>query len=100
MTSASTRDEIVQRIHARHHDLRELGVASLSLFGSSTRDRLTDDSDVDVLVRFDGKATFDAFMDLKLLLEGCLGRRVDLVTETALRPQLRQRIAADLLRVA
>lgn len=34
------------------------------------------DSDVDVLIDFEGRPTFDAFMDVKELLERVLGRRV------------------------
>ena len=39
-------------------------------------------------------------MDLKLFLEEILGRRVDLVTEAALRDEIRARVQQDLLRVA
>ena len=35
---------------------------------------------MDVLVTFEGKATFDNFMGLKLELEDRFGRRVDLLT--------------------
>lgn len=45
-------------------------------------------------------ARFDPFMDLKLLLEDTLGRPVDLVTTGAMKPALRARIEAELLRVA
>jgi predicted nucleotidyltransferase len=39
-------------------------------------------------------------MDLKLFLEDLLGRRVDLVTEKALREEVRPRVEQKLLRVA
>jgi predicted nucleotidyltransferase len=57
-------------------------------------------SDIDLLVRFDVRASFDRFMDLKLFLEDLLGRRVDLVTEQALRDGIRAHVEQDLLRVA
>jgi predicted nucleotidyltransferase len=77
-----------------------LSVASLGLFGSVARAEERDDSDVDVLVAYNGPATFDQYMDLKLLLEDALGRRVDLVTERGLREALRPIIERELRHVA
>jgi predicted nucleotidyltransferase len=76
------------------------GVASLALFGSVARDESASSSDVDVLVKFSGPATFDGYFDLKFYLEGLLGREVDLVTDKALRQELRPFIERDLLYVA
>jgi len=45
-------------------------------------------------VRLEPK-TFDAYMDLKLRLEELLGRRVDLVLESQIKPLLRDRILAQ-----
>ena len=92
--------QVVKRIQANQARLTELGVASLSLFGSVARDDSTEDSDIDLLVRFDGRANFDRYMDLKLFLEDLLGQRVDLVTEQALREEVRAHVEQDLLRVA
>ena len=92
--------QVVKRIQANQARLTELGVASLSLFGSVARGDSTEDSDINLLVRFDGRANFDRYMDLKLFLEDLLGRRVDLVTEQALREEIRAHVEQDLLRVA
>ena len=94
------REQIVKRIQSNQARLTELGVASLSLFGSVAHGDSTENSDVDLLVRFDGRANFDRYMDLKLFLEDLLGRRVDLVTEQALREEIRVHVEQDLLRVA
>jgi uncharacterized protein len=80
--------------------LKTLGVVSLKLFGSMARNTARQDSDADFLVRFSGSPTFDRFMDLKLHLEDVLGIKVDLVTEDALRPQMRQSVEKDALIVA
>jgi uncharacterized protein len=95
------RGEAFRRIQRYEARLRELGVTSLFLFGSVARDEAGPESDVDVLVVFDGPATFDRFMDLKLFLEDLLGVRVDLVTEKGLRPRrIREEVEGELLRVA
>lgn len=79
---------------------QHFSVKSLSVFGSIARDETTDNSDVDVLVVFDQKASFDVFMDLKFYLEELLGTGVDLVTDKALRPQVRKAIEQELINVA
>ncbi|KXK40848.1 nucleotidyltransferase family protein [Nitrosomonas europaea] len=61
------------------------GVRRLALFGSTARD----DSDVDVLVVFDGVASAARYFGVQFHLEDALGCSVDLVSEKALRPELR-----------
>ncbi len=65
------------------------GVTSLALFGSTLRDLAGADSDVDILVTFDGPATSKRYFGVQFLLEDLLGCPVDLVTDKALRPELR-----------
>jgi len=79
---------------------RRFSVAKLSIFGSFARGEGTAQSDLDVLVAFDRKATFDLFMDLKFYLEELLGIKVDLVTDKALRPQVRRAIEGEIIDVA
>jgi predicted nucleotidyltransferase len=79
---------------------RRFGVKRLALFGSAARGELRDDSDVDVLVEFDGPSTFDGYFSLKDFLEALLGRTVDLVTERGLKPRARRQVERDLIRVA
>jgi uncharacterized protein len=79
---------------------RRLGVASLKLFGSAARDTAKAHSDLDFLVRFNGTPSYDRYMDLKFHLEEVPGVSVDLVTEDALRPEMRQSVERDALLVA
>jgi predicted nucleotidyltransferase len=65
------------------------GVTRLEFFGSAARDAATKDSDVDILVAFDGPATSKRYFGVQFYLEDLLGCPVDLVTEKALRPELR-----------
>lgn len=65
------------------------GVTRLALFGSTVRDTARDDSDVDILVEFDGPATSARYFGVQFYLEDVLGCSVDLVTDKALRAELR-----------
>jgi len=77
----------------------EFGVIRLALFGSTVRDTATPNSDVDILVEFDGPATSARYFGVQFYLEDLLGQPVDLVTEKALRPELRPFIEREALHV-
>jgi len=91
---------LIAKFQARRDDLTRLGVAHMSVFGSVARGTETASSDLDVLVEFDGPATFSRYMDLKFLLEELAGRKIDLVTAKALRPEMRERVEREAIRVA
>ncbi|AMY08538.1 putative nucleotidyltransferase [Luteitalea pratensis] len=94
-------DAVINAVHHLEDRLRtDFGVAALYVFGSVAGGEASADSDIDVLVEFDGMPTFARFMDLKALLEDTLGAHVDLVTRAALRSQLKPRIEAEARRVA
>lgn len=78
---------------------RRFGVQRLALFGSRAREQSHADSDIDVLVEFDGPATSARYFGLQFFLEDLLGGPVDLVTEQALRPQLRPFVERDAIHV-
>ena len=73
---------------------QRFGVTRLALFGSTARNTAREDSDVNVLVSFDGPATSTRYFGVQFLLEDSLGKRIDLVTDKALRPKLRPYIEA------
>ena len=75
------------------------GVRDLALFGSSARGTARENSDIDVLVSFDGPATSRRYFGLQFYLEDLLGRPVDLVTDKALRPELRPYIEREAIHV-
>ncbi|MBI5933148.1 MAG: nucleotidyltransferase family protein [Chloroflexi bacterium] len=95
-----TRRTVITRIRKHRVQLEKLGVKSLSLFGSVARGEEHPNSDVDILVEFKGKATFDRYMDTKFYLEDLLGRKVDLVTPKAIKPLMKPYIMQDLVHVA
>ncbi len=68
---------------------RRFGVTRLALFGSTVRDQATAQSDVDVLVSFAGPANSKRYFGVQFYLEDVFGCPVDLVTDKALRAELR-----------
>jgi len=78
---------------------RRYGVTRLALFASTVRDEARPDSDVDIVVAFDGPATSKRYFGVQFYLEDELGCRVDLVTEKAMRPELRPFIEKEAVNV-
>jgi uncharacterized protein len=74
-------------------------VRRLALFGSRARDQSRAHSDTDLLVEFDGPATSARYFGLQFFLEDLLGGPVDLVTNHALRPELRPFVERDAIHV-
>jgi predicted nucleotidyltransferase len=93
--------ETLLKLLAEHKPVlaERFGVRSLALFGSMARGTARADSDVDVLVAFDGPATSKRFFGVQFYLEDMLHRPVDLVTETALRARLRPFVERDAIHV-
>lgn len=78
---------------------RRFGVTRLALFGSTVRDSASPESDVDVLVAFDGPATSQRYFGVQFYLEDLLGCPIDLITEKALRAELRPYIEREAVNV-
>jgi predicted nucleotidyltransferase len=93
--------DVRQKIASGAADLlAELRVRSLFVFGSVARAEAGPESDVDLLVDFQGPPSFDQYMALQEGLERALGCKVDLVTRGALRERLRGAIEREAIRVA
>lgn len=75
------------------------GVMQLALFGSTARDEARPNSDIDILVSFDGPATSERYFGVQFFLEDMLGRPIDLVTDKALRKELRPYVEKEAVHV-
>jgi predicted nucleotidyltransferase len=95
-----SRDDILTLLRAHRQEIENLGIRSLRLFGSTARGEATSESDIDLLVDFSTVPTFSDYMKLRIFLEDLLGKKVDLVTETGLRPRVRPFVEKDAIRVA
>ena len=94
------RTEILALLALHKSELqRRFGVRKLALFGSHARVQAGPNSDVDVLVDFDGAATSARYFAVQFSLEDLLNAPVDLVTEKALRPKLRPFIEREAVHV-
>ena len=84
-TLTERRDEIL-RIASKY------GAGNIRVFGSAARGEDTEGSDVDLLVDFVPPVSLLAHVGLMQDLEDLLGRKVQIVTEPAVHPVLRDRI--------
>ena len=95
-----SRDEALALLRAHKAVLeKRFGVVSLALFGSIARDCATEDSDADILVQFDGPATSKRYFGVQFYIEDLLGRPVDLVTDKALRAEIRPYVERESVNV-
>jgi predicted nucleotidyltransferase len=95
-----SRTEVLEQLaRSKPALMARFGVIDLALFGSTVRGTAGPGSDIDVLVSFDGPATSERYFGVQFFLEDLLGRPVDLVTDRALRPELRPFIESEAVHV-
>ncbi len=93
-------NEVVKLLRAHKSEIMSrFGVAGLAVFGSFARGHATEKSDVDILARFEGPATSKQYFGVQFYIEDLLGRSVDLVTDKALREELRPRVEREAVHV-
>ena len=80
------RDEALAILTAHWEELAAFGLRRLALFGSVARDGAGPNSDVDVLVEFEGRVTLDRCAGLNDPLEDLLRWPMDLATPSMIRP--------------
>lgn len=71
------------------------GASKVKVFGSVARGDADMDSDVDLLVQFEPGATLLRHAALVRKLKNIIGRDVQVVSERALRPRIRDRIIQE-----
>jgi uncharacterized protein len=74
---------------------RQNDVSKVGLFGSMARGEATAESDVDLLVEFSKRKSLLAMVAVERKISAAIGRKVDLLTEAALSPYLRDRILGE-----
>lgn len=95
-----TRDDVLALLRTHKATLAQrFGITRLALFGSLARDQATDDSDIDILVQFDGSPDWQRYFGTQGYLEDLLGRPVDMTTNQNLRAEIRPHVEREIIEV-
>jgi uncharacterized protein len=91
--------EIAELLNARRPEIlraaKAHGVGNVRVFGSVARGEASLNSDVDLLIHLEKGRGFSDLMGFCEDVEAALGRRVDVVTDDALSPFLREKVLAE-----
>lgn len=92
-------DEVLARLRAALPELQQrYPIARLGVFGSFARGEQRPDSDVDVLVDFNGVLGLE-IVDLWEELKAVTGKEVSMISERSLKPWWRDSIMPDVIYV-
>lgn len=75
---------------------RQNDVSMVGVFGSVARGKAKKKSDIDLIVRFSKRKSLLALVRLERELTEALGKKVDLLTEAAISPYLREQILKEM----
>jgi len=93
------KDEIINYLKNQQDKYqKQFGIKFIGVFGSYARDEANDKSDIDILYEIYKDKKLSLFNYLKLVsdLEKNLNKKVDLVRQSALKPQIKDYIYKDL----
>lgn len=80
--------------------LKENKVKRAGIFGSYARGEQKKDSDIDILVEINDKnLSLLGFVGIKIKLEDNLGKKVDLVEYSEIKPQIKQRVLKEQVKI-
>jgi len=82
----------LEKLHALKSQYSHLNIKRLRVFGSVVRGEETNASDIDLIVDFEKSIGLFGYCNIQRRLGELLGCKVDLVTEDALHPALRDKI--------
>jgi predicted nucleotidyltransferase len=72
--------------------LKKHNVKKAAIFGSVARGEATEESDIDIVIEFEGRKSLLDLVDLKLELQELLGKKVDVITYNSINPLLKEQI--------
>lgn len=96
-----TLNEIKRVLKDEKVKLSGLGIDRVGVFGSYARGEEKSDSDIDILVDIspDSTITFFTLVDIEMNLSEKLNRKVDLVIQSDLKPNIGKHILAEVMYV-
>ncbi len=80
--------QIIRKIENKKEEIKKKSVKKIGLFGSFLKGKQKPKSDIDILIEFE-EPTFDNYAEVLILLEKILKRKIDLITKSSLRPELK-----------
>jgi predicted nucleotidyltransferase len=96
----SDRDELLAVLRTLLPQIRlQWPIRSLAVFGSVARGEAGPQSDLDILVEFNGPVSLSRFLALEDSLSTATGRRVELVSRNALKPFIERQVLRDAVAV-
>ncbi len=91
-----TREYVLEELFKVRAALRSFGVRRIAVFGSVSRNSARADSDIDIVVDIPrGQITLDSFFGLQDSLHDHFQRKVDVITESSLKPFARDLVMRD-----
>jgi predicted nucleotidyltransferase len=75
---------------------RRNDISMVGIFGSTARDDATESSDIDLFVKLSKPKSLLSLVRLERNISEALGKKVDLLTEGAISPYLKDRILKEL----
>ena len=79
--------------------LKKHGVSKAGIFGSYARGEQNSKSDIDFLIKIKDEASLTDLIKLKLLIQKNLNKKIDLVEYETIRPELKDRILNEEIRI-
>ena len=78
---------ILKKIEMKKNEMKKFGVKKIGLFGSYAKGKQKKSSDIDILITFD-KIDFDKYLYVLNLLKKLFKKKIDLIIEGDLKPEL------------
>jgi len=95
-----TSQDILTFLKAHKSEMQEkFGATQIGLSGSYARGVANEESDIDIVVELQSANKFRSFFSLLYYLQDALGKKVDLVTESSLKPLVKKTILKDIIYV-
>ncbi|MCK9412868.1 MAG: nucleotidyltransferase family protein [Prolixibacteraceae bacterium] len=87
-----SKNEIINKLRELKPNLQnDYSVKEIGLFGSFSDETFNEESDIDILVELNQPIGWK-FFSLEIYLEKIFGRKIDLVTKSALKEQIKDKI--------
>jgi len=96
MQAVANKKALIEILNINSDTIKSYGVKNIDLFGSFVIDKVSPQSDIDLLIDFEEhQKTFDNLMELGFFLEDLLGRKVEIVTPQSLNKYIGPHIIAQ-----